>query len=124
MTGKAGAENTEKTIQNLVHDIKKLYNDINSIYTVNIEYGNNGDITKYLSLPAAAAHQNVPILICNENLTYNQEEFIKENVENVIEVGEKVGEYGVLNTFKSDAFFKAMIMVAVIIIIIIRGIKS
>lgn len=25
MTGKAGAENTEKTIQNLVHDIKKLY---------------------------------------------------------------------------------------------------
>lgn len=23
MTGKAGAENTEKTIQNLVHDIKK-----------------------------------------------------------------------------------------------------
>ena len=63
-------------------------------------------------------------MICNENLTYNQEEFIKENVENVIEVGEKVGEYSVLNTFKSDAFFKAMIMVAVIIIIIIRGIKS
>lgn len=107
-----------------INDIKKLYNDINSIYTVNIEYGNNGDITKYLSLPAAAAHQNIPILICNENLTYNQEEFIKENVENVIEVGEKVGEYSVLNTFKSDAFFKAMIMVAVIIIIIIRGIKS
>ena len=25
MTGKAGAENTEKTIQNLVHDIKKIY---------------------------------------------------------------------------------------------------
>ena len=48
--------------------------DINSIYTVNIEYGNNGDITKYLSLPAAAAHQNVPKMICNENLTYNQEE--------------------------------------------------
>ena len=32
MTGKAGAENTEKTIQNLVHDIKKLGTDIH-IYT-------------------------------------------------------------------------------------------
>jgi len=107
-----------------INEIKELYENISTIYTVNIQYGNNKDITQYLSLPAAAAHQNIPILICNGNFTYNQEEFIKENVENLIEVGQPIKQYSIFNTIKSDAFFKAMIIVVIVAVIIIRGIKS
>ena len=107
-----------------INEIKELYTNTDTIYTVNIEYGNNGDITQYLSLPAAAAHQNIPILICNKNFTYNQEAFIKENVDNVIEVGAEIGHYSVFNTFKSDEFFKAVIVLAVVVLIIIRGFKA
>ena len=107
-----------------VEYIKELYDDVDSIYTVNIEYGNNSDITKYLSLPVAAAKQNIPILVCNKNFSYSQEEFIKENIETVIEVGDEVGNYDILNTFKSSEFLKAMIIVAVVIIILVRGFKA
>lgn len=96
---------------------------LDTIYTININYGNKGDISQYLSLPVAAAKQNIPILICNENFSHNQERFIEKNVTEIIEVGQEVGKYSIWNTFKSASFIKAMILLVVIIIIIVRGMK-
>lgn len=105
--------------------IKKIdNNNTKEIYTVNMDYGNYADITAYLSLPVVAAKQDIPILVCNENLTYSQQQFLNKNVQNVIQVGQTVGSYSIINTLTTKSFIRVVVLIILLIIIAIRALKS
>lgn len=112
----------ETNIDSIKEDHKDK--DIDTIYTVNMDYGNYADITKYLSLPVVAAKEDIPILVCNENFTYSQEKFIEQNVDKIIEVGEEVGAYSIINILKGKSFIRVSILILLLIAIIIRGFKA
>lgn len=107
-----------------IDTIKENNKNLDTIYTVNIDYGNRADISKYVSLPVVAAKEDIPILVCNDNFTYPQEEFIKKNVDKVIEVGEAVEPYSIIDTLKNKSFIRVYIIILAMIAILIRGVKA
>ena len=107
--------------------IKKLYNmkKVDKIYTVNMDYGNYSQIPEYVSLGLVAAKQNIPILICNENLTFSQNKFLeKSNIDTIVEVGDQVGDYSIINTLTTKAFISTLILMALTLCMIIRAFKA
>lgn len=106
--------------------INRFYKDedIKKVYTANLEFGSRADINEYISLGVVAAKQGAPILICNESFSYVQEKFLKDNkVDEIIEVGEEVGPYSILNVFMSKAFVSTAILTILLLLVAFRGIK-
>lgn len=106
--------------------INRFYNtsDIKRIYTAKLEFGSGFDVNEFISLGAVAAKQGLPILICNENFSYVQEKFLKDNkIDEIIEVGEEVGPYSILNVFLSRTFISSVVLILLLLLVTYRGIK-
>lgn len=98
--------------------------DIKKVYTANLEFGSRADVNEYISLGVVAAKENTPILICNEDFSYVQEKFLKDHkVDKIIEVGEEVGPYSILNVFMSRTFISSAVLTLLLLVVTFRGIK-
>lgn len=107
--------------------IEGMYKDksITTIYTANVNYDNYGKVGEYISLGVVAAKQDIPILISIDNYSYLQDKFLKDNnVENIITVGETVGEYKKIHILKDKRLMSTIALIAVLVLIAIRGLKS
>lgn len=112
---------TNIQIINNIYD-KKVIKDI---YTVNMDYGNYAQITEYVALGVVSAKKDIPILVCNESLTYSQEKFIENNhIKNIIEVGKSVGDYSIINILITKTFKSTFLLMGLLTIITIRAFKS
>lgn len=99
--------------------------DIDTIYTVNVDYYNFGKMGEYNSLPLVAAKQDIPILICIDNYTASQKKLIEENnVKEVIAVGKTVGPYKIQNALKNKTLMSTIALIGLLLLLAYRGFKS
>lgn len=107
--------------------IEDTYKDktIDSIYTVNVDYYNFGQMGEYNSLALVAAKQDIPVLICIDNYTYSQKKLIEEkNIKEVITVGKTVGPYKIQNALKNETLMATIALIVLLLLLAYRGIKS
>ncbi|WP_027701369.1 cell wall-binding repeat-containing protein [Metaclostridioides mangenotii] len=118
-----GEINKSDTNVDLINRFYKA-EDTKKAYTANLEFGRRADVNEYISLGVVAAKENIPILICNENFSYVQEKFLKENnINELIEVGEEVGPYSIINVFISKTFISTTVLTLFLLVVTFRGIK-
>lgn len=101
------------------------HENIDTIYSIKADYDNFGKMGEYNSLGLVAAKQNIPILISLEDYSYSQEKFIEnKNIKNMITVSEEVGEYKATNILKNKRFVSSVALIMLLILIVIRGLRS
>jgi len=111
--------NKSQTNLNIIENFKE--NKTNKVYTISVEFGNNFNTNKYISLGVVAAKQNIPILICNETLTKLQEDYLdKNNIDTLEQVGTNIDDYSIYNTLTNKSFLYSIALILVLIIMLIR----
>lgn len=106
--------------------IKKFYDekDVKKIYTASLDFGSRADANEYISLGVVSAKENMPILICSDNLSHTQDKFLKNsNINDVIEVGYTVGNYSLLKNIFNLTFLSSIILILLLLLITFRAIR-
>lgn len=112
--------NKTETNLNIIKKFQK--NKTNKMYAISVEYGNHSESKEYISLGVIAAKQSIPILICEESLTKPQENYLdRNNIDTLEQIGSKINDYSIYNTFTSKSFLYSMILIIVLIIMLIRA---
>ncbi|MDK2562974.1 cell wall-binding repeat-containing protein [Romboutsia sedimentorum] len=106
--------------------IKELQkNKFNSMYTVNLEYGNHSQSIECISLGVVAAKQNIPILIGDEMLNKPQEKFLDDNnVDTLNQVGSNIKDYSMLDTIMSKSFLSSILLILLLTIMVFRSFRN
>jgi hypothetical protein len=80
---------------------------------------------EYNSLALIAAKTDIPVLVCIDNYTKSQQEFIqKNNIDDINIIGEDIGEFKITNVLADKTFMSTIALILLLIIIAYRGIKS
>ncbi|MDI0265938.1 cell wall-binding repeat-containing protein [Clostridioides difficile] len=106
--------------------IKKFYDekDVKKIYTASLDFGSRADANEYISLGVVSAKENMPILICSDNLSHTQDKFLKNsNINDVIEVGYTVGNYSLLKNIFNLTFLSSIILILLLLLITFRALR-
>lgn len=106
--------------------INKFYNkqEVKKVYTANVEFGKRSGCNEYISLGVVSAKENVPVMICNETLTYRQDKYIKNNnIDDITEVGFEIEDYSFVNAFITKTFISSVMLIILLIVITFRAFK-
>lgn len=106
--------------------INKFYDrdETKKIYTANVEFGKRSDSNEYISLGVVSAKEDIPIMVCNDKLTYRQEKFIKNNnIDDITEVGFEIGEYSFVNALLTKTFISSLMLIILLVIITFRAFR-
>lgn len=106
--------------------IKKFYDekDIKKIYTARLDFGSRSDVNEYISLGVVSAKENMPILICSDNLSRAQDKFLKDsNINDVVEVGYTVGDYSLFKSIFNLTFLSCIVLILLLLLITFRALR-
>ncbi|EGT2203215.1 cell wall binding protein [Clostridioides difficile] len=106
--------------------IKKFYDekDIKKIYTAKLDFGSRSDVNEYISLGVVSAKENMPILICSDNLSRAQDKFLKDsNINDVVEVGYTVGDYSLFKSIFNLTFLSCIVLILLLLLITFRALR-
>lgn len=114
--------NKSETSIPIINEMHK--GDIDTVYTVNLEYGSRAQAPEYVSLGVVAAKQNIPILVCTDSFTYNQEKFLeKHDVKTIVQVGKMVEDYSIWHIITSKSFISAIILIGLLLMLLVRSFR-
>jgi putative cell wall-binding protein len=103
--------------------LRKFYKpeDFNKIYMTKVNYGSANTAQEFISLGVVAAYNNMPILISDEDMSYEQKKFLQtEHVNTVVQVGGKIQPYSTLNLLTSRTVMSSIILTFILIGVVYR----